>query len=90
MELSEISDNAFAVHQFMVDYQKTHHYPPTLDEIAVGIGLAGRNSVFYILQPLLEEGLVVKEASRKQRIYVAVEPAPVRLAIDDGVLAVRE
>lgn len=59
-----------AVWTFMLDYQREHEMPPTMDEVVAAVdGLNWRSSAQYTLRNLMEEGRVqeVNDANYSRR-----------------------
>lgn len=61
--------------QFIEQYTATHHYPPTLREIADHYGLASLNGVKKHLSALAKKGHVVRKAGARRTLQVTRGPS---------------
>lgn len=61
--------------KFIEQYTATHHYPPTLREIADHYGLASLNGVKKHLSALAKKGHVVRKAGARRTLQVTRGPS---------------
>ncbi|WP_176731104.1 hypothetical protein [Robinsoniella peoriensis] len=56
------------VYQFLVEYISRHMYPPSVREIAVGIGLRSQSNIPEYLERLKDRGLIDGEPKKSRAI----------------------
>lgn len=56
------------VYQFLVEYISRHMYPPSVKEIAVGIGLRSQSNIPEYLERLKDRGLIDGEPKKSRAI----------------------
>lgn len=56
------------VYQFLVEYISQHMYPPSVKEIAVGIGLRSQSNIPEYLERLKDQGLIDGEPKKSRAI----------------------
>ena len=56
------------VYQFLVEYISQHMYPPSVKEIAVGIGLRSQSNIPEYLERLKDRGLIDGEPKKSRAI----------------------
>jgi SOS-response transcriptional repressor LexA len=69
---------------FIITFREVNGYPPSIRDIAEGTGLAGPSSVFYNLDVLERDGMIVRHRDTKRRARsITVTPKGMGLECDD-------
>ena len=62
-----------AVLSFILAYTSQHEYPPTLREIAEGVGLASTGVALYYLRQLEARGRIARTAKHARAIRIVAD-----------------
>lgn len=65
-----MTDKQYAVYMFLIKYIKENGYPPTLEEIAGGIGVKAKSTISMRLMELQEDGWIEVKMSSPRAIKV--------------------
>lgn len=68
-----MTDRQREVHSFISGYLRQHGVPPTLNEIAKGLGLSHRSTVHSHVQALVRDGHLEARLVRGVTAYFPVE-----------------
>ncbi len=58
------------IYDFIVNYTNTHNYPPTIREIATGVGLSSTATVHTHLNNLMKLGYLVKSNNKNRALEI--------------------
>lgn len=63
------------VHQFIAEYIAEHKNAPTYEEIAKGLGMAGRDQAWYVCKALIRKGVIARPVAGSPRgLLLLVQP----------------
>ncbi|MBD9304198.1 MAG: LexA repressor [Lachnospira sp.] len=65
-----MTDKQYAVYMFLIKYIKENGYPPTLEEIADGVGAKAKSTISIRLMELQEDGWIEVKMSSPRTIKV--------------------
>ena len=65
-----MTDKQYAVYMFLIKYIKENGYPPTLEEIADGVGVKAKSTISIRLMELQEDGWIEAKMSSPRAIKV--------------------
>jgi len=85
VSLSPLTDRQRETYRFLVSYLESNERPPTLMEIATGIGVRSVNSVIKLLGHLEEKGYVSREPGRSRGLRILVGHSGNQTANPNGI-----
>jgi repressor LexA len=74
-EMVSMPSRRDAIVQYIARYSEEHGYPPTVREIARGVGLRSTSTVAYYLRDLEEKGAVARTRERSRGVVLKRRPA---------------